>query len=86
VDVVPLGVDLSLVLGGNQNLEKGVNPGGSRVPRILGWGGSQWWESQGAVGGSQNIILSYNEQEYDENTEHGSKRVLTFGENRIVCA
>ena len=45
----------------------------SRSPRILEWGGSQVLESQRVVGGSQNIIISYNVQEYDENTEHGSK-------------
>ena len=45
----------------------------SRVP--LGFWGGKVTEVGVAGGsrGSQNIILSYNEQEYDENTEHGSK-------------
>jgi len=49
---------------------------GSGSPRILGWGGSRRGRR-----GSQNIIISYNVQEYGENTEHGSK---TFGKNRII--
>jgi len=54
---------LVINIGGraNQKLGTGVNPGGNRVPSDFG------------VRGSQTIIISYNVQEYDENTENGSK-------------
>jgi len=61
--------DLSSILGESKIWEIRQSWGvcESRPPRF--WGG----ESRR---GSQNIIISYNVQEYDENTEHGSKRVL----------
>src|SRR6218665_444491 len=50
---------LVINIGGNQNLGKGVNPGGgfgkSRPPRFWGWGGAQEW--QGGVVGGRKILL-----------------------------
>jgi len=46
-------------------LGKGVNPGGVASPGI--WGEEGRKEGRR---GSQNIIILYNVQEYDENTEH----------------
>ena len=54
---------------------------GSRVPPDFGVRKVAGVGVEGVVGGSQTIIISYNVQGYYENTEHGLKCLLTFGES-----
>src|SRR6218665_3700822 len=63
-----IGVDLSSILGRNQHLGKGVNPGGLGVASHGFWGVE--CRRSGSRRGSQNIIISYNVQEYEK---HGTR-------------